>query len=295
MKKDKLSLEAWIKEADKKDMALADYIADRTAEEMETAPIALEEKMGEMLTVMEKSIKFGLTGVPSQSGLTGGSAKKLQAALKKKKKYRLLGPVAEDAIIFAMAVSECNAAMGRIVAAPTAGAAGVLPGVLFALKKNYGCSKIDMEKALIVAGGIGEVIASRANLAGATGGCQAECGSAAAMAAGAAVFLLGGNGEQVGTAISIVFKNTLGLVCDPVAGLVEVPCIKRNGACAVQAILAAELALSGITSFIPVDEAIDAMGEVGNQLPCSLKETAQGGMAVTPTAIAWAHKYFGKV
>jgi L-serine dehydratase len=137
MKNDKLSLEAWIKEADKKDMALADYIADKAAEELETAPIALEEKMGEMLDVMEKSIKFGLTGVKSRSGLTGGSAKNFAGCLEEKEKIpHLLGPMAEDAIIFAMAVSECNAAMGRIVAAPTAGAAGVLPGVLFALKKT---------------------------------------------------------------------------------------------------------------------------------------------------------------
>ena len=142
--------------------------------------------------------------------------------------------------------------------------------------------------------GIGMVIAERASLAGATGGCQAECGSAAAMAAGAAVSMLGGSAEQVGTAVAIVFKNVLGLVCDPVAGLVEVPCIKRNGACALQALLAAQLALSGITSFINADEAIDAMKSVGDSLPCALKETAGGGMATTPSALAWAKEYFAR-
>ena len=138
------------------------------------------------------------------------------------------------------------------------------------------------------------VIAERASLSGAMGGCQAECGSAAAMAAGAAVSMLGGTPKQVGDAVAIVFKNVLGLVCDPVAGLVEVPCIKRNGSCALQAILAAELALAGVTSFIPPDEAIDAMKSVGDSLPCSLRETAGGGLAITPSALAWAKEYFEK-
>ena len=178
--------------------------------------------------------------------------------------------------------------MGRIVAAPTAGAAGVLPGVLLALKKHCNLTEEQLARALVVAGQIGLVIAARASLAGAVGGCQAECGSAAAMAAGAAVDALGGTPAQAGTAVSIVFKNMLGLVCDPVAGLVEVPCIKRNGGAAVQALLAAEMALAGIGSFIPADEAIDAMKWVGDSMPCALRETAGGGLAQTPTALAWA-------
>ena len=197
-------------------------------------------------------------------------------------------------MVYAMAVAEANAAMGRIVAVPTAGASGVLPGVFFALKKHYNLSDQVLAEGLVVAGGIGLVIADRASLAGATGGCQAECGSAAAMAAGAAVAMLGGSPVQIGHAVSIVFKNVLGLVCDPVAGLVEVPCIKRNGSCALQALAAAELALAGIESFIPADEAIDAMKSVGDSLPCALKETAGGGMATTPTALAWAKTYFAK-
>ena len=206
----------------------------------------------------------------------------------------LLGEKALDAVIYATAVGECNAAMGRIVAAPTAGASGVLPGVLFALKKHCGLDDATLQRGMVVAGSIGMVINERASLAGAMGGCQAECGSAAAMAAGAAVSMLGGTPQQVGTAVAVVFKNVLGLVCDPVAGLVEVPCIKRNGACALQALLAAELALAGISSFINADEAIDAMKSVGDALPCALKETAGGGMAATPSAIEWAKKYFAR-
>ena len=295
MSSEKLSLAKWIAEAAAAKKPFAEYAGQLAAEELETGDIALLMKMGAMLKVMEESIAFGLSGIKSRSGLTGGSARILQSVLTEKKGLHLLGPVAEDAVIYAMAVAESNAAMGRIVAAPTAGASGVLPGVLFALKKHSSCTEVDLEQALVVAGSIGQVIASRASLAGATGGCQAECGSAAAMAAGAAVHLLGGSGEQIGVAVSIVFKNILGLVCDPVAGLVEVPCIKRNGACALQALLAAELALAGVGSFIPVDEAIDAMDRVGNQLPCALRETAQGGMATTPTALSWAKHYFGQV
>ncbi len=294
MGNEKLSLAKWIAAAACSHQSLSEFLKKRAAEELDTGAIALEAKMEDMLTVMEESIRFGLTGIRSHSGLTGGSGRKLQEYLQQAGSAHLLGILAEDAVTYSLAVAECNAAMGRIVAAPTAGASGVLPGVLFALQKHEHLSRVQLVQALIVAGSIGEVIASRASLAGATGGCQAECGSAAAMAAGAAVVLMGGNGEQVGIAVSIVFKNILGLVCDPVAGLVEVPCIKRNGSCAVQALLGAQLALSGVGSFIPVDEAIDAMNEVGHSLPCRLRETAGGGMAATPTAKEWAKKYFGQ-
>ena len=250
--------------------------------------------MQEMLEVMEHSVEFGMSGVRSNSGLTGGDAKRLAGAAEANGFAGILGEKALDAVIFATAVGECNAAMGRIAAAPTAGASGVLPGVFFSLKKHYKLSDEVLQRGLVVAGGIGLVIADRASLSGAMGGCQAECGSAAAMAAGAAVAMLGGSPSQVGTAVSIVFKNVLGLVCDPVAGLVEVPCIKRNGSCALQALLAAELALAGIGSFIPADEAIDAMKSVGDSMCCSLKETAGGGVAVSPTAVAWAKNYFSK-
>ena len=294
MKKDKLSLNGWIAEAEAKGQSLQEFLIDYNAKELECSKEELLAKMERMLVVIKESIDFGLTGVRSHSGLTGGDAKRLQEASEEKQFSNILGDKAKDAIVYAMAVAEANAAMGRIVAAPTAGASGVLPGVFFALKKHYGLSDQVLAEGLVVAGGIGLIIADRASLAGATGGCQAECGSAAAMAAGAAVAMLGGTPTQVGHAVAIVFKNILGLVCDPVAGLVEVPCIKRNGSCALQALAAAELALAGIGSFIPADETIDAMKSVGDSLPCALKETAGGGMATTPTALAWAKKYFAK-
>ena len=294
MKKDKLSLNGWIAEAEAKGQSMQEFLIDYNAKELECSKEELLAKMERMLVVIKESIDFGLTGVRSHSGLTGGDAKRLQEASEEKQFSNILGDKAKDAIVYAMAVAEANAALGRIVAAPTAGASGVLPGVFFALKKHYGLSDQVLAEGLVVAGGIGLVIADRASLAGATGGCQAECGSAAAMAAGAAVAMLGGTPTQVGHAVAIVFKNILGLVCDPVAGLVEVPCIKRNGSCALQALAAAELALAGIGSFIPADETIDAMKSVGDSLPCALKETAGGGMATTPTALAWAKKYFAK-
>lgn len=294
MKKDKLSLLKLIEESKKYECSFADFLVDYNAKELECTPDKLIEQMKDMLKVMRASIDYGLTGVKSRSKLTGGDAKKLLEASGSDKFSGILGEKVLDAVIYATAVGECNAAMGRIVAAPTAGASGVLPGVFFSLNKHYNLSDDDLAKGLVVAGTIGMVIGTRASLAGATGGCQAECGSAGAMAAGAAVSMLGGTADEVGTAVAIVFKNVLGLVCDPVAGLVEVPCIKRNGACALQALLAAELSLAGITSFINCDEAIDAMKEVGDSLPCALRETAGGGMAMAPTAVAWAKKYFAQ-
>lgn len=187
----------------------------------------------------------------------------------------------------AMALGTCNASMGRIVAAPTAGSCGIMPGMLLAyeqLKKpKEGRTTL---QALIVAAGVGAVIASRATLAGAEGGCQAECGSAAAMGAAALVWLEGGSAEQCGQAVAMTLKSVTGLVCDPLAGLVEVPCIKRNGMLVSLGIIAADLALAGVKSLIPVDEMIDVMGNVGRALPPSLRETACGGLAVSPTAKA---------
>lgn len=292
MSKDKLSLAAWIDEAEKKGVSLREALILKNAEKMGIERRELIGKMGEMLKVMRASIDYGLTGVRSRSNLTGGSAKKLAEAQKDTRHRNVLGSTVNDAVVFALAVAEANAAMGRIVAAPTAGASGVLPGVLFSLQKNYNLSDEELAEGLAVAGSIGLVIANRSSLSGAMGGCQAECGSAAAMAAGAAVDLLGGTPQQVGHAVAITIKNLLGLVCDPVAGLVEVPCIKRNAGAVAQALTAVEMSLAGIASFIPADEVIDAMKEVGDRMPCSLKETAGGGLASTPTALAWAEKYF---
>ncbi|MBQ9319971.1 MAG: L-serine ammonia-lyase, iron-sulfur-dependent, subunit alpha, partial [Acidaminococcaceae bacterium] len=294
MKKDKLSWAQMVCEAEDKGLTLIDFLLERSAAQLETDKQSVLERMGRMFRVMEESVAFGMTGVKSNSGLTGGSAKKLKEYIdtqQSKTQPGLLGPVVGTAVMYALAAAEANAAMGRIVAAPTAGASGILPGVLLALKEKCQVSREKLVEGLVVAGVIGEVIANRASIAGATGGCQAECGSGAAMAAGAVVYVFGGTGKQIGDAVSIVFKNMLGLVCDPVAGLVEVPCIKRNAGSVVQCFLAAELALAGVGSFIPADEAIDAMDKVGRSLPRGLRETAEGGLAMTPTARAWTEKY----
>ncbi len=188
----------------------------------------------------------------------------------------------------ALEVATYNASMGRIVAAPTAGSCGILPGLLFAWEEFYGKDAPDKERklteALVVAGAVGEIIANRATLAGAEGGCQAECGAAAAMGSASLVYLQGGSCESVLNAVALTLKSVLGLVCDPVGGLVESPCIKRNGILVSVGALAADMALAGITSLIPADEVIDAMGQIGRSIPPSLRETSKGGLAVTPTA-----------
>jgi L-serine dehydratase len=289
----KLSLGEWIQAAAEQAVSFTDFCVDFQRRELDLTAEEVLARMEAMLAVMEESIAVGLKGPRSKGGLVGGDGQKLQKYLASKQQS-MLGNFIGKAVVYSMAVGEANAAMGRIVAAPTAGSSGVLPAVLFALKEEYGVDSHDLAKALVVAGAIGMVIASRASLAGAAGGCQAECGSAGAMAAGAMVALLGGTPAQVGNAVAITIKNMLGLVCDPVAGLVEVPCVKRNTGAVAQAIVAAEMALAGIESVIPVDEVIDAMESVGQSMHCSLKETAQGGLAVTPTALALTEKIFGK-
>ena len=183
----------------------------------------------------------------------------------------------------ALSCSEVNASMGRICAAPTAGACGILPAVTMTVAERFGKSRDEILDALLVASGVGQIIVKNATVAGAEGGCQVECGSAAAMAAAASVVMAGGSDEQALNASAIALKNVLGLVCDPVAGLVEVPCAKRNASQSANAISAAEMSLAGIKSNIPFDECVEAMMKVGRMLPCQLRETAQGGLAVTPT------------
>lgn len=289
----KLSLEEWLASATEQSVSFTDFCVELQSREMERTAEEVIAKMEAMLAVMEQSIADGLKGLRSKGGLVGGDGQRLQQYLMGSKQ-NLLGNFAGKAVTYALAVGEANAAMGRIVAAPTAGSSGVLPAVLFALKEEYGLQSRELAKGLIMAGAIGMVIASRASLAGAAGGCQAECGSAGAMAAGAMVALLGGTPEQVGQAVAITLKNMLGLVCDPVAGLVEVPCVKRNAGAVAQALVGAQMAIAGVKSVIPVDEVIDAMDSIGNSMHCSLKETAQGGLAITPTALALTEKIFGK-
>ncbi|MDF2633403.1 MAG: L-serine dehydratase, iron-sulfur-dependent, alpha subunit [Pelosinus sp.] len=292
---EKLSLQEWIDLAEQENKGFGDFCIEFQVKELEIDKATLLGRMEEMLDVMEQSVEIGLTGITSMGGLVGGNGKKIEAYRTESPDKSIVGSVMSKAIMIALAIGEANASMGRIVAAPTAGASGTLPAVLFSLAEARGFSKLELAKALVVAGVIGMVIASRASLSGAAGGCQAECGSAAAMAAGAAVELYGGNPRQVGQGVALTLKNMLGLVCDPVAGLVEVPCVKRNAGAAAQAMVAAEMALAGISSVIPVDEVIDAMAAVGNAMSCTLKETAQGGLAVSPTGVAVANHLFAKV
>ena len=220
----------------------------------------------------------------SVSGLVGGDGMKMRQYCFRGE--AMSGGYISEVITEALSMAESNACMCRIVAAPTAGACGVMPAVLLPLCKYEKLTQHQILEALYVASGIGAVIAHRACIAGASGGCQAEIGTASAMAAGALVALRGGTGEQIGHAVAMALKNLMGLICDPVAGLVEVPCVKRNVIGAVNAVSVADMAMAGITSRIPVDEVIDAMGEVGRRLPVEFRETALGGLAATPTGNA---------
>ena len=202
----------------------------------------------------------------------------------------LCGPFLTDVMAGALRMGECNACMKRIVAAPTAGACGVLPAVLLPCRKHLGVSDEALIQALYVASGFGMVIAARASISGAEGGCQAEIGSAAAMAAPALVHLQGGAPAQMAHACAMAVKNLLGLVCDPVGGLVEVPCVKRNVIGAMDALSAAQMALAGIESRVPPDQVLDAMAEVGRSLPHTLRETGRGGLAATPFGLEYAPK-----
>ena len=233
-----------------------------------------------MLSAM-KAADSSYDGKKSSSGMVGDDTYKYEKYLKEGE--ALTGGFIGRVIARALRFGECNACMKRIVAAPTAGSCGVLPAVLLSLQEERGFSDEDVVKALFVAGGIGEIIAQNASIAGAQGGCQAEIGSASAMAAGACTYLLGGDAERIANAAAIALKGLLGLVCDPVAGLVEVPCVKRNVIGAVNAVTSSELSIAGISSVIPPDEVIDAMDEIGRNMPSIYRETGEGGLAASPT------------
>ena len=226
------------------------------------------------------------------SGLTGGEGYKMKTYAEEK--GGLCGSFLGGAISRALAVAGCNASMGRIVAAPTAGSCGILPGCLVSLLEDRQIPEKEIVMSMFTAGAFGMVIANKASIAGAQGGCQAECGSAAAMAAAALVELMGGTPAQCADACAIAIANQLGLVCDPVAGLVEIPCIKRNVSGLVIAFSSADLALAGIGAKIPADECLDAMRSVGDTMPEALKETAKGGLASTPTGIRMREQVFGE-
>jgi L-serine dehydratase len=274
--------------------ALADAIRDAENQKKSLAEVALATEARDQgrpveeiravlkraLDVMRSAIEKGVVGdLYSASGLVGGDAAKLRGSDK--------GPLAQtpfrDVLIRALAVQEVNAAMGVIVAAPTAGGAGVLPAILTGLAKARSVPDEKVVDGLATAGLIGAVVAERASLSGAEGGCQAETGAAAGMAAGAATEMLGGTPSQVGHAVALTMQGTLGLVCDPLGGLVELPCVFRNATGSAIALAGIEMALAGITFAIPVDEVIDVMGEIGREMDVRYRETAGGGLAATPT------------
>ncbi|EDX43649.1 L-serine ammonia-lyase, iron-sulfur-dependent, subunit alpha [Limosilactobacillus reuteri] len=288
------SVKDLVRTAEIQQKALSELVIEAECHESGSNRKEVWQRMRSNLLTMRAAIKQGENelGVRSKTGLTGGEAIKL-------KKYRakgktLSGDVMMAAVENAIATNEVNAAMGVICATPTAGSSGTLPGALFMLEQRLGLSEDQMIRFLFTAGGLGLIIANHAGIAGATGGCQEEVGSASAMAAAAAVEAAGGSPEQSSQALAIALSNLLGLVCDPIAGLVEIPCVKRNAIGAGNALIAADMALAGCTSMIPADECISALDKVGRSMPVDLRETGLGGLAGTPTGQAIKAKIFGK-
>lgn len=272
--------------AEKEKTTLSDIVVRHEVESSEEIEERVRAVMASRLDVFQESIDAGMKDPgKSVSGLVGGDAHKLA-----EKAPQLLGSLTHKAAVYALAVSEANAKMFKIVACPTAGSCGIVPAVLMAVSEELGTSPDENVEALFTAAGIGAVVSRNASVAGAVGGCQAECGTAAAMAAAAAAQLAGGSDDAILQAMALCMKNTLGLACDPVAGLVEVPCVKRNACLAVMAVGAAEMALAGIRSVIPPDEVISAMAEIGRMMPVALKETSDGGLARTETGKAVARR-----
>lgn len=265
-----------------KSKLISEIVIEKEIKKEKTSYDKLMEKMNETLDVMKTSASSALNSqITSVSGLTGGDAKKVEDY--KKSGNSLSGDLIISAMANSLSTSEVNASMGRIIAAPTAGASGILPASLLAARDKLGLSDEEMVFGLFAAAGIGEIIAKNATISGAEGGCQAECGVAAAMGAAAIVEMSGGSPEQSVHAASFALISVMGLVCDPVAGLVEYPCALRNASGVVNALASADLALAGVESLVPFDEVVDAMYEVGKAMPESLRETALGGLAATPT------------
>lgn len=277
------SIAELVEAAEKSGKKISELVLADQAESMEQSQEELFDRMSTDLDVMIDAVKFGKQkDQKSTSGLTGGEGWKMNDYTGRTQ-GGLSGTIIGHAIARALSVAGCNASMGRIVATPTAGSCGILPGCLLTLMEEKGMDRKDVIMSIFTAGAFGMVIAQNACIAGAQGGCQAECGSASGMAAAALVELAGGTPQMAADACAIAIANQLGLVCDPVAGLVEVPCVNRNVMGAVNALSCAEMALSGVESAIPCDEVIDAMRAVGDALPASLRETGSGGLAATPT------------
>ena len=289
--KEFLSMKDFVEEAERRKVTISQVAIEIEAKKLEDSEEHIRTEMKRRLQVMYEAVAEGLKGNRSISGLTGGDGLKFKHYMESGQS--LASPLYSKAISYAIAANEANAGMGRIVAAPTAGSAGIFPGIFLALKEEFGFSDEKMTEGLFTAGAVGLVIGDKACFAGAEGGCQAECGSAAAMAAVAMAEVMGCSPRAASDAGAIALKGMLGLVCDPVAGLVEVPCVKRNMSATVQVLAAVDMVRAGITSVIPLDEVIEAMGAIGKQLPSCLRETAQGGLAVTPTGLELKKKIFG--
>ncbi len=285
------SIEELVNTAVSTGRTISDLVLEQQADEMETTREAVYANMERSFEVMKESVINGMDKtLRSASGLSGGAAAKMKQAVDNGRSHygRLFG----TAISMALAVTEYNSCMGQIVAAPTAGSCGIIPAALISVMEEYDIPKETIIMSLFTASAVGMVIAKCASISGAEGGCQAEVGSASAMAAAALTEVFEGTPQMVSDSCAIALKNVLGLVCDPVAGLVEVPCIKRNAMGVTNAFTASELACAGITSTIPADEVILAMKRIGEQMSTALKETAEGGLAATPTGCRLCHKIF---
>lgn len=271
-----------IKIADERDVPFWQVVLE---DDLQERNVSYEESFGRMQRLFDAMVqadKNYSADLRSHSGLSGGDGAKLEKF--RRQDNRLIGDFLTMVMEKAVKMAESNACMKRIVAAPTAGSCGVIPAVLLTYYEKKAPAVEKIVQALYVAAGIGQVIANTASISGAEGGCQAEIGSASSMAAGALIFLEGGTNEQIADAAALAMKNMLGLTCDPVAGLVEVPCIKRNVSGAVNAIIASQMVMAGIKSAIPADEVFETMGRIGNILPQCLRETSQDGLASTTTA-----------
>ena len=279
--------------AESRGVKISRVMLDVEIEQSGVPEAEIVEKMSQQFDVMEAAVRKGTEEpVQARSGITGGDGHRMYNYVNAGRSF--IHPTSLRAMAYALSVSEVNSAMGRIVATPTAGSAGILPGVLVSVLDSKQYAREDIIMSLMTAAAIGLVIANSASISGAAGGCQAEIGSATAMAAGALVELGGGTPEQVTHAVGLALKNSLGLVCDPVAGLVEIPCIVRNGLHSITALAAADMALAGVRSIIPPDEVVAAMYRIGNELPLSLRETGIGGLAGTPTGKAIRERVFGR-
>lgn len=288
------SIEELVSDATSKNLPISELVIQAECKDMNVSRNDVWRKMKHNLDTMRLAVSRGAhgIGVYSKTGLTGGDAVKIKDYRKSRK--TLSGDMIMSAVQSAIATNEVNAAMGVVCATPTAGSSGTLPGVLFTLEKRLGLDEEQMVRFLFTAGGFGMVIANNACIAGATGGCQAEVGSASGMGAAAAVEVAGGTPKQSANAMAIAISNLLGLVCDPIAGLVEVPCINSNAIGSSNALISADMALAGCESMIPADEVISAMDKVGKNMPESLRETGIGGLAGTPTGQEIRMRIFGK-